>query len=38
MYHPPHPGEALRDDVLPALGLSIAEAARQLAGFVIALV
>ncbi|TCP10884.1 addiction module HigA family antidote [Crenobacter luteus] len=30
MYNPPHPGETLRDDVLPALGLSIAEAARQL--------
>lgn len=30
MYNPPHPGETLREDVLPALGLSIAEAARQL--------
>lgn len=33
--HPPalepaHPGEILREDVLPALGLSVAEAARQL--------
>lgn len=30
MYNPPHPGETLREDVLPALGLSVAEAARQL--------
>lgn len=30
MFNPPHPGEALRDDVLPALGLSVSEAARQL--------
>ncbi len=33
--HPPrmepaHPGEILREDVLPALGLSVADAARQL--------
>jgi antitoxin HigA-1 len=33
--HPPqmepsHPGEILREDVLPTLGLSVAEAARQL--------
>jgi antitoxin HigA-1 len=27
---PTHPGEILKDDVLPALNLSIAEAARQL--------
>jgi addiction module HigA family antidote len=27
---PTHPGAILRDDVLPALGLSISEAARQL--------
>ena len=27
---PVHPGELLREDVLPALGLSISEAARQL--------
>jgi len=26
----PHPGAVLREDVLPALGLSISEAARQL--------
>ncbi|NEX21504.1 HigA family addiction module antidote protein [Thiorhodococcus mannitoliphagus] len=30
MFNPPHPGEALREDVLPALGLSVSEAARQL--------
>ena len=27
---PTHPGEILREDVLPALGLSVTEAARQL--------
>jgi antitoxin HigA-1 len=27
---PAHPGSILRDDVLPALGLSVSEAARQL--------
>jgi addiction module HigA family antidote len=30
MFNPPHPGLTLKEDVLPALGLSIAEAARQL--------
>lgn len=30
MYNPPHPGEALREDILPALGLSVTEAAEQL--------
>lgn len=30
MYDPPHPGELLREDVLPAMGLSVTEAARQL--------
>lgn len=30
MHNPPHPGETLREDVLPALGLSVTEAARQL--------
>lgn len=30
MYNPPHPGHTLSEDVLPALGLSVAEAARQL--------
>ncbi|VWD50567.1 LacI family transcriptional regulator [Burkholderia lata] len=28
--NPPHPGEALRDDVLPAFGLTVTEAAAQL--------
>ena len=27
---PTHPGEILREDVLPALGMSVSEAARQL--------
>lgn len=30
MHNPPHPGETLRDDVLPALGLSVTDAALQL--------
>ena len=30
MFDPPHPGLTLRDDVLPALGLSVTEAAEQL--------
>ena len=30
MFNPPHPGLTLRDDVLPALGLSVTEAASQL--------
>ena len=30
MYNPPHPGETLRVDVLPALGLSVTDAATQL--------
>jgi antitoxin HigA-1 len=30
MHSPPHPGLALRDDVLPALGLSVTQAAGQL--------
>ena len=30
MYNPPHPGGTLRDDVLPALGLTVTEAAKQL--------
>lgn len=30
MHNPPHPGETLREDVLPALGLSVTEAADQL--------
>ena len=30
MFNPPHPGLSLRDDVLPALGLSVTDAAAQL--------
>nr|WP_018987335.1 HigA family addiction module antitoxin [Methylophilus methylotrophus] len=30
MHNPPHPGETPRDDILPALGLSVTEAAEQL--------
>lgn len=30
MYKPPHPGLTLRDDVLPALGLTVTDAASQL--------
>ncbi|MDD2770506.1 MAG: HigA family addiction module antitoxin [Methylococcus sp.] len=30
MHNPPHPGAILREDVLPNLGLSVTEAARQL--------
>ncbi len=30
MHNPPHPGEILREDVLPALGLTVTEAAAQL--------
>ncbi len=30
MFNPPHPGETLREDVLPSLGLTVTEAARQL--------
>lgn len=30
MFNPPHPGLTLRDDVLPALALSVTEAAEQL--------
>ena len=30
LHNPPHPGETLREDVLPALGLSITQAAAQL--------
>ena len=30
LYNPPHPGETLREDVLPALGLSVTDAAGQL--------
>jgi antitoxin HigA-1 len=30
MHNPPHPGETLRDDILPELGLTVTEAAAQL--------
>ena len=30
MFNPPHPGLTLRNDVLPALGLTVTEAAKQL--------
>jgi addiction module HigA family antidote len=30
MHNPPHTGETLREDVLPALGLTVTEAALQL--------
>ncbi len=30
MFNPPHPGETLREDVLPALGLTVSDAAAQL--------
>ena len=30
MYNPPHPGITLREDVLPALGISITQAAEEL--------
>ena len=30
MFNPPHPGETLRDDVLPALNLTVTEAAEAL--------
>lgn len=30
MFSPPHPGATLKEDVLPALGLTVTEAARQL--------
>ena len=30
MFNPPHPGTTLRDDILPALGLQVGQAAAQL--------
>ncbi len=30
MFNPPHPGDILREDVLPELKISVSEAARQL--------
>ena len=28
MFNPPHPGESIREDILPALDLSVTEAAK----------
>lgn len=30
MHNPPHPGETLREDILPALGLTVTQAAQEL--------
>ena len=30
IFNPPHPGDILREDVLPAMGLSITEAAKEI--------
>jgi len=30
IFNPPHPGDTLREDVLPAMGLSITEAAKEI--------
>lgn len=30
MHNPPHPGETLREDVLPALALTVTQAAQEL--------
>jgi len=30
MFDPPHPGESIREDILPALGITVTEAAKQL--------
>jgi len=30
MFNPPHPGETLKEDILPALGLTVTQAANQL--------
>ncbi len=30
MFNPPHPGETIREDILPALSLTVTEAAKQL--------
>ncbi len=29
MHNPPHPTETLREDILPALGISVTQAAKQ---------
>ncbi len=30
MFNPPHPAEVLKEDILPELGLTVTEAAKQL--------
>jgi len=30
MHNPPHPGSILKEDVIPAMGLTVTEAARQI--------
>lgn len=30
MHNPPHPGETIKEDVLPELGITVTEAALQL--------
>ncbi|AIL33088.1 LacI family transcriptional regulator [Basilea psittacipulmonis DSM 24701] len=30
MHNPPHPAEVIREDILPALGLTVTQAAKQL--------
>lgn len=30
MHNPPHPGESIREDILPDLGITVTEAAKQL--------
>ena len=30
MHNPPHPGESIREEILPALGITVTEAASQL--------
>ena len=30
MHNPPHPGESIREDILPTLGITVTEAAKQL--------
>jgi addiction module HigA family antidote len=30
MFNPPHPGESIREDILPALGITVTEAAKHL--------
>ena len=30
MHNPPHPGETIREDILPAMGLTIKQAAEQI--------